>query len=99
MRHFAFGNHILVKETNPENVTEGGIVLPDGPEQADSMRCEVVSVSGKLQNRFKQEGVEPLKEGDIIYKDMFIGKQITTRQREKLWAIQIDHVLAVEVTD
>ena len=99
MEHLAHGNYILVEDTENEQVTAGGIVLPtDAKEQESSKRSVVISISEQLDQRFEMtDGRYRLKNGDIIYRRYFSGTQIKTKDGRKLFALRIDDVLSKEI--
>lgn len=99
MEHLAHGNFILVEDTENEQVTAGGIVLPtDAKEQESSKRSVVVSVSEKLDRQFEDMDYRfKVKVGDIVYRRYFSGNQIKTKDGRDLVALHIDDVLSKEV--
>lgn len=55
----AVGNNVIIRPTKPDEVTKGGIVLPQGAQEKTA-RGTVVSVS------YGAEEEQVLKEGDMV---------------------------------
>jgi chaperonin GroES len=76
-------DRIVVKPAEPEEVTKGGIILPDTAKEKP-MQGEVIAVGkGKLTDDGKQVPME-LKAGDKILYGKYSGTEVTFDGQEYL---------------
>jgi len=87
------GDHVLVRPSEAEERTRGGIVLPDAA-QKKPMEGEVLAVgSGKLLDSGKRVPTS-VKVGDIVVYSKYAGTEVTVKD-EKLMILEEDTILAV----
>ena len=87
-------DRIIVKPLDAEEVTKGGIVLPDTAKEKP-MEGEVVAVgSGKKTDDGKVQALE-LKVGDRVLYGKYSAQEITTSEGEELLIMREDDVYAV----
>jgi len=87
-------DRIVVKQLDAEEVTKGGIVLPDTAKEKPQ-EGEVVAVGkGKLSESGKIQALE-VKKGDKILYGKYSATEITTSKGEELLIMREDDVLAV----
>jgi chaperonin GroES len=87
------GHQVLVRPSEAEERTRGGIVLPDAA-QKKPMEGEVLAVgSGKLLDSGKRVPVS-VKVGDIVVYSKYAGTEVTVKD-EKLMILEEDTILAV----
>ena len=87
------GDHLLVRPSEAEERTRGGIVLPDAA-QKKPMEGEVLAVgSGKLLDSGKRVPAS-VKVGDIVVYSKYAGTEVTVKD-EKLMILEEDTILAV----
>jgi len=87
------GDHLLVRPSEAEERTRGGIVLPDAA-QKKPMEGEVLAVgSGKLLDSGKRVPAS-VKVGDIVVYSKYAGTEVTVKG-EKLMILEEDAILAV----
>jgi len=86
-------DHVLVRPSEAEARTRGGIVLPDAA-QKKPMEGEVLAVgSGKLLDSGKRVPVS-VKVGDIVVYSKYAGTEVAVKN-EKLMMLEEDSILAV----
>lgn len=87
------GDRLIVKPTQAEEVTAGGIVLPDTAKEKPQ-QGEVIAVGpGKLQDNGKVVAME-VKAGDVVYYAKYGGTEIKIGSQE-LVILRQDDLLAV----
>lgn len=87
------GDHVLVRPSEAEERTRGGIVLPDAA-QKKPMEGEVLAVgSGKLLDSGKRVPVW-VKVGDTVVYSKYAGTEVAVKN-EKLMILEEDSILAV----
>lgn len=87
------GDRLIVKPTQAEEVTAGGIVLPDTAKEKPQ-QGEVIAVGpGKLQDNGKVVAME-VKTGDVVYYAKYGGTEIKIGTQE-LVILRQDDLLAV----
>ena len=91
------GDRIIVRPLAAEEVTKGGIVLPDTAKEKPQ-EGEIVAVGkGKVTDDGKLQPME-LKKGDRVLYGKYSGNEITTTKGEELLIMREDDVLAIVKT-
>ena len=87
-------DRIVVKPLDAEEVTKGGIVLPDSTKEKPQ-EGEIVAVGdGKLLDDGKIQALK-VKVGDRILYGKYSGTEIKTKDGEDLLILKEDDVLAI----
>ena len=86
---------MVIKPHEPEEVTKGGIVLPDTARKKPR-RGEVVAVgAGKLLDNGERAPME-LSVGDVVVYSEYAGTEITMRSGDEYVILDEDSVLAID---
>jgi chaperonin GroES len=88
------GDRLIVKPTEAEEKTAGGIVLPDSAKEKPQRGKVVAAGPGKLLDTGKTAAME-VKVGDSVYYGKYSGTEIKVAG-EDLVILRQDDVLAVE---
>ena len=88
------GDRLIVKPTEAEEKTAGGIVLPDSAKEKPQRGKVVAAGPGKLLDDGKTAEME-VKVGDSVYYGKYSGTEIKVAG-EDLVILRQDDVLAVE---
>ena len=87
-------DRIIVRPLEAEEVTKGGIVLPDTAKEKPQ-EGEIVAVGkGKVTDDGKLQALE-VKVGDRVLYGKYTGTEITTKEGEELLIMREDDVLAI----
>jgi len=87
-------DRIIVRPLEAEEVTKGGIVLPDTAKEKPQ-EGEIVAVGkGKVTEDGKLQALE-VKVGDRVLYGKYTGTEITTKEGEELLIMKEDDVLAI----
>ena len=87
-------DRIIVKPLDAEEVTKGGIVLPDTAKEKPQ-EGEIIAVgNGKLLEDGKVQALT-VKTGDRILYGKYSGTEIKTKEGEDLLILREDDVLAI----
>jgi len=90
-------DRIIVRPLEAEEVTKGGIVLPDTAKEKPQ-EGEIVAVGkGKVTEDGKLQALE-VKVGDRVLYGKYTGTEITTKEGEELLIMKEDDVLAIVQT-
>jgi chaperonin GroES len=87
-------DRLIVKPTEAEEKTAGGIVLPDSAKEKPQRGKVVAAGPGKLLDNGKTAAME-VKPGDTVYYGKYSGTEIKVGG-EDLVILRQDDVLAVE---
>jgi len=88
------GDRIIVKALDAEEITKGGIVLPDSAKEKPH-EGEIVAVGkGKVTEDGKLQAME-VKKGDRVLYGKYSGSEITTAKGEELLIMREEDVLAI----
>ncbi len=87
------GDRIIAKPTEAEEVTAGGIVLPDTAKEKPQQGKVIAVGPGKLLDSGKTVPME-VKEGDVIYYAKYGGTEVKLGADEYV-ILRQDDVLAV----
>lgn len=89
------GGRVVIKPHEPEEVTKGGIVLPDTAKKKPR-RGEVVAVGpGKLLDNGERAPME-LSVGDVVVYSEYAGTEITMKSGDDYVVLEEDSVLAID---
>ena len=78
------GNRVVLKSLPEEEVTKGGIILPDTAEKEKPEQAEVIAVGpGKLLDDGKRSGME-VKTGDKVIFSKYSPTEIKLDEEEYL---------------
>jgi chaperonin GroES len=89
------GGRVVVKPHEPEEVTKGGIVLPDTAKKKPR-RGEVVAVGpGRLLDNGQRAPME-VSVGDVVVFSEFAGTEISMKSGDKYVILDEDAVLAID---
>ena len=90
-------DRIIVRPLEAEEVTKGGIVLPDTAKEKPQ-EGEIVAVGkGKITEDGKLQALE-VKVGDRVLYGKYTGSEITTKEGEELLIMREDDILAIVQT-
>ncbi len=87
-------DRIIVKPLEAEEVTKGGIVLPDTAKEKPQEGKVVAVGKGKMTDDGKVHPTE-VKTGDRILYGKYSGTEIKTREGEDLLIMREDDVFAI----
>lgn len=94
MKITPLADRIIVKALDAEEMTKGGIVLPDTAKEKPQ-EGEVVAVgAGKVSDEGKKQPLE-LKVGDRVLYGKYSGTEISTKEGEDLLIMREEDVFAV----
>ena len=88
------GDRIVVKALEAQEVTKGGIVLPDSAKEKPQEGKVVAIGKGKVLDSGQVHPLE-LKVGDRILYGKYSGSEITTKEGDELLIMREEDVLAV----
>ena len=87
-------DRIIVKPLEAEEVTKGGIVLPDTAKEKPQ-EGEVVAVGdGKVLDNGQKQALT-VKAGDRVLYGKYSGTEVTTKEGEEYLIMREDDVLAI----
>ena len=90
-------DRIIVRPLEAEEVTKGGIVLPDTAKEKPH-EGEIIAVGkGKVTEDGKLQALE-VKVGDRVLYAKYTGTEIMTKEGEELLIMREDDVLAIVPT-
>jgi chaperonin GroES len=86
-------DRIVVKALEAQQVTKGGIVLPETAKEKPQEGKVIAVGKGKITDK----GVQPLevKVGDRVLYGKYSGTEITTNEGEELLILKEEDVLAI----
>jgi len=88
------GDRIVVQPLEAEEVTKGGIILPDTAKEKPHEGKIVAVGRGKLDDNGKVQPLE-LKVGDRVLYGKYSGNEIKTKDGKELLIMREEDVLAV----
>lgn len=93
----AYGTNVVCKLLeDAEKKTAGGILIQSGIElQEHSRRAEVISIGPLLNKKELEDGVPPLRVGDVVYYRFHGGVKVITPDGDYV-VLQYQEVLAIE---
>ncbi len=87
-------DRIVVKPLDAQEVTKGGIVLPDTAKEKPQEGKVVAVGKGKVTEEGKLKALE-VRVGDRILYGKYSGTEITTKEGQELLIMREDDVFAV----
>ena len=87
-------DRIVVKPLDAQEVTKGGIVLPDTAKEKPQEGKVVAVGKGKLTEEGKVKALE-VRVGDRILYGKYSGTEITTKEGQELLIMREDDVFAI----
>ena len=87
-------DRIIVKPLEAEEVSKGGIVLPDTAKEKPHEGKIIAVGKGKVTEDGKIQAPE-VKVGDIVLYGKYTGTEISTKEGEELLIMREDDILAV----
>ena len=87
-------DRIVVRPLDAQEVTKGGIVLPDTAKEKPQEGKVVAVGKGKVTEEGKLKALE-VRVGDRILYGKYSGTEITTKKRQELLIMREDDVFAV----
>ena len=87
-------DRIVVKPLDAQEVTKGGIVLPDTAKEKPQEGKVVAVGKGKLTEEGKVKTLE-VRVGDRILYGKYSGTEITTKEGQELLIMREDDVFAI----
>ncbi len=87
-------DRIIVKPLDPEEVTKGGIVLPETAKEKPQEGKVVAVGKGKVAEDGSLKVLE-LKKGDRVLYGKYSGTEIATKEGDELLIMREDDVFAV----
>ena len=88
------GDRILVEPLEAQDVSKGGIVLPDTAKEKPQEGKVIAVGKGKMNDEGKIHPLE-LKAGDIILYGKYSGTEISTKEGHEYLIMKQDDVFAV----
>ncbi|MEI7998481.1 MAG: co-chaperone GroES [Candidatus Omnitrophota bacterium] len=88
------GDRIVVKALEAQEVTKGGIVLPDTVKEKPQEGKVVAVGKGKILESGQVQTPE-VKVGDRVLYGKYSGTEITTKEGEELLIMKEDDILAI----
>ncbi len=88
------GDRIVVKVLEAQEVTKGGIVLPDTVKEKPQEGKVVAVGKGKVLDSGNVQTLE-VKVGDRVLYGKYSGTEITTKEGEELLIMKEDDILAI----
>ena len=88
------GDRIVVKALEAQEVTKGGIVLPDTVKEKPQEGKVVAVGKGKVSDSGHVQSPE-VKVGDRVLYGKYSGTEITTKEGEELLIMKEDDILAI----
>jgi chaperonin GroES len=88
------GDRIVVQPLEAEEVTKGGIILPDTAKEKPQEGKIVAVGRGKMDDNGKIQPLE-LKVGDRVLYGKYTGNEIKTKDGKELLIMREEDVLAV----
>jgi chaperonin GroES len=86
-------DRVLVKQSEAEEKTAGGIVLPDAAKEKPQRGTVIATGPGRLMDSGKR-GEMSLKKGDMVFYGKYAGTEVEI-DREKFVILRENDVLAV----
>ena len=88
------GDRIVVKALEAQEVTKGGIVLPDTVKEKPQEGKVIAVGKGKVLDNGQHHAPE-VKVGDRVLYGKYSGTEITTKDGEELLIMKEDDILAI----
>ena len=88
------GDRIVVKALEAQEVTKGGIVLPDTVKEKPQEGKIVAVGKGKVLDSGSIQAPE-VKVGDVVLYGKYSGTEITTKDGEELLIMKEEDILAI----
>jgi chaperonin GroES len=88
------GDRIVVKALEAQEVTKGGIVLPDTAKEKPQEGKIIAVGKGKYLDNGQIQPLE-VKVGDRVLYGKYSGSEITTKEGEELLIMKEEDVLAI----
>lgn len=88
------GDRIVVKALDAQEVTKGGIVLPDSVKEKPQEGKVVAVGKGKVLDSGSVQAPE-VKVGDRVLYGKYSGTEITTKEGEELLIMKEEDILAI----
>ena len=88
------GDRIVVKALEAQEVTKGGIVLPDTAKEKPQEGKVIAVGKGKVLDNGHLQPLE-VKAGDRVLYGKYSGSEITTKDGEELLIMKEEDVLAI----
>jgi len=88
------GDHVIVKPIKQDEMTKGGIILPDTADKEKPFEGEIMSVgAGKIAQDGKRLSME-VKAGDRVIFSKYSGTEVKL-EGEKYLILREDDILAI----
>ena len=88
------GDRIVVKPLEAQDVTKGGIVLPDTAKEKPQEGKVIAVGKGKVLDNGQHQAPE-VKAGDRVLYGKYSGTEITTKGGEEYLIMREDDILAI----
>jgi len=88
------GDRIIVKPLEAEEMSKGGIVLPDTAKEKPQEGKVVAVGKGKVKENGEIQALE-LKKGDCVLYGKYSGTEISTKEGEDLLIMKEEDVFAI----
>lgn len=90
-------DRVIAKRLEQEEISKGGIILPDSAKQKQE-KVEVLAVGpGKVDQNGKTIPI-PVQVGDIVLMDKYAGQEVTINDQE-LIVVRADDIVAKVVEE
>jgi chaperonin GroES len=87
------GGHVVIKGLDPDEMTSGGVIMPDVDDDS-CQKGKVISVGpGPLLSSGKRGDMQT-KKGDIVYYPRFSGKKLEV-SRQEFVVVREDEILTI----
>jgi len=89
------GDRILIEPSEPEEVTRGGIILPDAAKKKPREGKVVAVGSGKRLENGQRMPIE-VAMGDVVVYSEYAGTEVKMKDGKEYVILEADSVLAVK---
>lgn len=86
-------DRLVVRPDDPEEITSGGIVLPDSAREKPQKGRVLATGPGKLLDSGKR-GVMSVKKGDVVFYGKYSGTEVEVNN-EKVVIVRENDILAI----
>lgn len=88
------GDRLIVKALDAEEVTKGGIVLPDSAQEKPQEAKVLAAGKGKVAENGQVQALE-VKVGDVVLYGKYSGTEIKSKDGDTLLILSESDVLAI----
>ena len=89
-------DRVIVKRSEEEEKTKGGIIIPDTAKEKPIMGTVIAVGSGKIEGKDKKRMPLDVKEGDKVLFSKYAGTEVTIEGEEHLIMKEEDIIAVVK---